>query len=494
MPFNRNYGYIVLYNGQTSPAGRPVANKLHQIRALELDSKGRIVLVVNDQNSSARNETEVFRILPTGVLDPDFGNGAGWVGPNINQPSVAGSVAATSKSEVAGTMISWDSSLRYYVPFTSSVDATNTMSVMMRISESGQLDTTFGSSSTGYFLTSTGGVSKAGGTAENIGFNYIPSTGMLLGFGFSKNSSAKSEFITAMYSVSGSPVSSYGASSGYTIFQPGGDGSTGAPNASKSDASRTNYIQDSSGRLYGLGVQCPDWNGSATGGSVSPVVRFTASGAVDTSFGPYGTGIAEIPAHGTTGLTGRAFGSKFDLAIGSIFLDSQGRIYSQGYSFDANGAYQAVIYRWTTSGSLDSTFGTGGIAYFNLNGVSVAALGTTTNKYENFNSAIYDPALDRIIATGSSGITTDGRPILVRFKMDGTLDTAFGNGYGYKILSPPDRPTEAFGGATGTFVDSCSNIRIDYLGRYVLGCYTKNSSGGTEPFVLRTDSTGRIDY
>ncbi len=486
--FRKGYGYVTFLNNLDSPTGRPANFKLNQFISMAIDSKGRYFMVSRDRNPTGNFEFTVTRYLASGSLDTTFGGGNGWIAPNGGLPSLVGASPANNKDESPLYSISWDSQNRSYISIISGDAGGPFASTVVRLTEAGEIDTSFGTG--GFFTTSTPGTTLAGGTVELVGAVYVPSLDRFLAFGQSSNVGMEPELATARYTTTGVLDAAYGASGGYSVFQNNGNSTTGGPNGGpKSDWGVDNHVTDSSGNYYFSVSQAFDFNG-AVGGYTGSVAKVTSAGIFDVTYGPYGTGIAEFPAKGAAGLTGTAFGLKDDsLAEGRIAIDPSGRTYVSGRSFDPNGATQSFVARWTTAGMLDTSFGTGGIAFFNNGGISVAGYGTALNKYETLNHVAYDSTLSKIVATGTTGNGASGRPLVVRFNLDGTLDTSFGSGAGYRVITPPDRPTEGFAGAT-TPSDACTQIIVDHLGRYIVGCLSKNALGGYEPVIIRLNADG----
>ncbi len=108
----------------------------------------------------------------------------------------------------------------------------------------------------------------------------------------------------------------------------------------------TDFTQEVSGKFVGVGNVAT--NQSGTSGSVA-MVRFNADGTPDTSFG-------------TNGSSGAGVNSYAEYAH-SVLLQPDGKILLGGSYFDLSGGSvtDCVIFRFLTNGSLDPTFGTGGI-------------------------------------------------------------------------------------------------------------------------------------
>ena len=114
---------------------------------------------------------------------------------------------------------------------------------------------------------------------------------------------------------------------------------TDTPNTNNKVAS---VLTDSSGAIYLVAnlVSTPD---------KANVVRLLSSGALDTSFADNGVGQYSLAATGNTLIKGAK-------------LDSTDKLILVGTSNN-----QGVIARITTNGELDSTFGTGGVGYYQAN-------------------------------------------------------------------------------------------------------------------------------
>ena len=129
------------------------------------------------------------------------------------------------------------------------------------------------------------------------------------------------------------------------------------------------------------------------------VLRYNENGSLDTTFD--GDGIA-------------TYDSTLDTAVGeSMTIDSQGRILITGNTADTN-VSNLIILRYNENGSLDNTFGSGGVV-------------TYDNGDNEYGFSITTDSQGRILVTGDSESTTADL-IVLRYKEDGTLDNSFGNG------------------------------------------------------------------
>jgi uncharacterized delta-60 repeat protein len=184
------------------------------------------------------------------------------------------------------------------------------------------------------------------------------------------------------------------------------------------------------------------------------VARYTADGALDTSFGTSGhvtltvasgddrphdvmvasngsilvaaTGsdktsgqeTAELVCLSSSGSLNTAFGSGGKISLSSLgvtntdcagaAIQSDGKIILAAWSGNTSAL---ELFRFTSSGSLDTTFGTGGIATLNLGGVMWSDIALQAD--------------GKILASGTQGAGTAFA--LARFTAGGALDTTFNN-------------------------------------------------------------------
>jgi uncharacterized delta-60 repeat protein len=180
------------------------------------------------------------------------------------------------------------------------------------------------------------------------------------------------------------------------------------------------------GRARDVAIQ-PDGKvvvaGEAFPGSFA-LVRYNANGSLDTSFGGKGTGIV---------LTN--IGKNTNDHAYSVGLQTDGKIVVAG----ATGSNLALL-RYTSSGALDSSFGTGGkvttafAVDFGCGCVNWIDLGLDTSSL--------DPNAGKIVVVAREPAT--GLPTLVaRYTGNGSLDTSFAGGAGYDSLSNLKIPSVA---------------------------------------------------
>jgi trimeric autotransporter adhesin len=162
-----------------------------------------------------------------------------------------------------------------------------------------------------------------------------------------------------------------------------------------------------------------------------------------------------------TGSTTTAVGSGDDW-VRAMALQADGRIVVAGYAFNGSDDDFAVA-RFNPDGSLDTTFGTGGIVTADFGGGTDQAYGV----------AIQSDG--RIVVTGRATVSASPDFAVARFDIDGTLDTSF---------SGDGRASVDFGAT----IDEARSVVVQSDGSIVLG--------GTSSGLLalaRVDADGVID-
>jgi uncharacterized delta-60 repeat protein len=236
--------------------------------------------------------------------------------------------------------------------------------VLVRYASSGTLDLTFGTGGT--VLTDFGGSDDA---ARGIA---VQTNGRILVGGI-----AGADFGLVRYKSNGRIDKSFGVGGKVTT-----DFGTTA------DAGRGLILQ-TDGRIV-MGGNAGDDFGLA---------RYEATGALDASFGAGGVVVTDL------GL-GQIDHSR------AIALQSDGKIVAAGYT-RAGGDQTSdfAVARYDTAGTLDSTFGTGGIVITDFGGTELGR-------------SVVVQADGMIVVAGS----IDRDEALVRYNADGSLDTSFGAG------------------------------------------------------------------
>jgi uncharacterized delta-60 repeat protein len=361
--------------------------------AVAIDGAGRIVVAGNVQvtsSSSSNSQFALARYNPDGSLDTSF-DGVGKLTTAIG----------TGHDEALGLALQSDGKI---IAVGDSFNGSNSDFALIRYLADGSLDPTFG----------TGGkvVTTFGASSDDYAYSVaIDGLGRIVAGG--GTNAGDSEFAVARYSASGVLDLTFGTGGkAVTSFGPGGDGAS-------------SLTIDSSNRVVMAGRAHDGGNAGLA------VVRFTANGVLDLTFGTGGAAV--IPS--------------IDLAT-SVAIDGSGCIVVAGTA----GSRFAVA-RYTGSGVLDPTFGSGG---------TVTTVFAANPLAKQVVTGVVIDGTGRIVVSGSdSGGTGDFA--LARYTSTGALDTTFGDG-GTVIQ------------AIGTYSDFASGLVIDGSGNIVVagGAYTSN--------------------
>ncbi len=245
--------------------------------------------------------------------------------------------------------------------------------VVVRHNSDGSCDSSFGIN--GVVITSVGSQKD---TAAAVA---IAADGKIVVAGWTTYNYYDSKIVVVRYNVDGTLDSSFGVN-GMVIY------------------TFWNDVQ-----AYGIIIQ-PDGKIVVAGNIFSPtwefyflLVRFNVDGTLDTGFGLNGRVVTYM--------------NSSDARATCIAIQADGKIIAAGYSYDYSTHYYALA-RYNSDGTLDGSFGTGGIV---LNELSTSDC--------SVNSLIIQ-ADQRIITGGYSPGTNDGF-ILVRYKTNGELDSTFGS-------------------------------------------------------------------
>jgi len=176
------------------------------------------------------------------------------------------------------------------------------------------------------------------------------------------------------------------------------------------------------------------------------LLRLNTDGSPDNTFGTGGLVITDIDGY-------------HDNAYG-MALQPDGKILLGGDGY-TNDRRNVCVVRYNTNGSLDASFGNGGIA--------INAIGCGTNKTK----AIALQADGKIIAAGYFNEGINDQAFVTKFNSDGTVDNSFGNN-GVAIFD--------IGGNDDRFWSLC--ILDD--AKILAGGYTRNASNENDYLMVRS--------
>ncbi|HEV7395021.1 MAG TPA: carboxypeptidase regulatory-like domain-containing protein, partial [Pyrinomonadaceae bacterium] len=290
----------------------------------------------------------------------------------------------------------------------------------------GVLDPPFGTS--GRVITSIGGSDIAYALA-------IQADGKLIAAGSSDISAQGIQYSLVRYNTNGTLDSTFGT---------GGKVTTDFNNGSDSVAA---VIIQPDGKIVAAGGGAG--NSPNTCCSDFTLARYNTNGTLDTSFGNLGKVITDFA--GTD-------------SVSALVRQADGKIVAAGTSGDSDFA----LARYTTTGSLDSTFGTGGkvITHFNSFASLARAMVLQTD--------------GKLVVAGSGTESTLGSVFrLARYNTNGTLDSSFGVAGVVVTGLPTSGPTA---------------LVLQPDGKLVAAGYEYSVDVGAENFALvRYNTNGSLD-
>jgi uncharacterized delta-60 repeat protein len=173
------------------------------------------------------------------------------------------------------------------------------------------------------------------------------------------------------------------------------------------------------------------------------LARFNANGTLDASFG-------------TGGVVTTGFGVSAEAT--SVAVQADGKIVAAGFA-NLDGADDFALVRYNSNGTLDASFGTGGIV------TTAFALGQGGFSEAQANSVAVQPD-GRIVAAGNAVVGGGFDFALARYNSNGTLDASFGTG---------GRVTTDFAGAN----DQADSVAVQPDGRIL-------AAGAAGPYINRS--------
>ncbi|MBL4615946.1 MAG: DUF4347 domain-containing protein, partial [Magnetovibrio sp.] len=316
-----------------------------------------------------------------------------------------------------------------------SKNATDYDFAVLRYNVDGSLDTTFGPNNDGKVTSPIGSGNDYGDSIT------VQADGKILIGGSSRNATGN-DFVVLRYNVDGSLD---------TTFGPNNDGKVSTPIGSGNDTGDSITVQ-ADGKILVCGST---WNGTDYDFAV---VRYNVDGSLDTSFGPNSNGKVTTPV-----------GSGTDTG-NSITVQADGKILVSGYSGNGPKNEFAVV-RYNVDGGLDTTFGpnndgkvtsTGWSSYDTGYGIAVQADG-------------------KILLGGTSHNGTDNDFAVLRYNVDGSIDTSFGPNNDGKVTTP-----------IGSGRDTGYTITVQTNGKILVGGYSHNGTDN-DFAVVRYNADGSLD-
>lgn len=396
--------------------------------ALQTDGK---VLLGGTASSGSISDLALLRLSATGALDNSF-NGNGRVITDLAQlPPLSTARVVELQSDgrilVAGGSLEGDSFKM----------------IVMRFLANGQADSSFGTQ---------GRVILPFGTEGDLAYCMaVQSNGRILIGGYSTQDGT-THFALARLLANGALDNDFGT--GGIVTTPIGS----------FESEMFAIALPSDGKIVAVGYA---WNALASPNRDFAIVRYLANGTLDTSFGSLGTGMV---------IQATATGASEDFATG-VAIQSDGRVLVGGTRYLTTGASSFALMRFTTSGTLDSTFGTGGRV--------------TTSSASNGLQAqtLLLQADGKPILAGLDTIAANREFVCARYNGNGVLDTSFGSS-GIATVS------------MGSTSDTALDAALDASGRVIMAGYTVGTSAQFAVLRLTTngvadnsfDSDGRVTW
>ena len=228
--------------------------------------------------------------------------------------------------------------------------------------------------------------------------------------------------------------------------------------------------QSSDGKTYAAGFTV-----TGDGDQAFAVARIDNSGKLDTSFGTGGIASVNIAVGGKAGELARA-----------VAVQSDGKIVISGpFEKDSAGAGDAArdvdvaAARFDTSGKLDTTFGTGGVAKMDW-GTGRITTGTTYIADTAWGMGI---ANGKVVLFGSTPAAGDGRVdtdfVFGAFTSAGQVDSSFGQG-GKLVID------------VATAANNPRHVLVQPDGK-ILGTGYSSINGIVQPSLIRLTAAGQLD-
>jgi len=348
----------------TTDFGVPSPDAAGDIVALQGD--GRTVAAGYSYQGTTSVDFALARYNSDGSLDTTFGSGGKATTDFDSSDDHAYTVAIQGDGKIVAAGYSDQGTTGYDF-------------ALARYNSDGSLDASFGSG---------GKVTTHFGYSHDYAYTVaIQADGKIVAAGYSDQGTTTYDFALARYNTDGSLDTSFGAGGKVTTHF-----------GYSRDYAYTVAIQ-ADGKIVAAG-----YSDQGTTTYDFALARYNSDGSLDTSFG-------------AGGKVTTPFGYSHDYAY-AVAIEADGRILAAGYSFrGGTNGYDFALARYKSDGSLDSTFGSGGLV---------------TTDFGSYHDTAYAIALQadgRILAAGHSNQgTTLNDFALARYNSDGSLDVTFGSG------------------------------------------------------------------
>ncbi|PYE47935.1 beta strand repeat-containing protein, partial [Deinococcus yavapaiensis] len=365
-----------------------------EVRALAVQADGKIV-AAGYINNGTNLDLALTRFSVNGTLDTTFGSGGKVITAIGSSDDLALALVVQSDGKIVAAGRTFNGS--------------NDDFLLVRYTASGTLDSTFG----------TGGkvTTDFGSSSDGIFALMVQSDGKLIAAGFATNGS-NYDFALARYEVNGALDTTFN-----------GIGKIATPIGASDDIAFALALQ-SSGKIVAAGRAFNGTNDDFA------LVRYNSNGSLDTTFGSGGKVTTPV-------------GTSQDYA-NALVVQPDGKLVAAGYAFNGSNDDFALV-RYTTSGSLDTTFGSSGKVTTGFGSGSDTAL------------ALALQPDGKLVAAGLTSNGSNNDFALARYTTSGSLDTTFGSS---------GKVTTAIGSGN----DGALALALQPDGKLVAAGYTLNSS------------------
>lgn len=419
--------------------------------------------------------------LPSGILDPSFAT-KGYV-TRLTDGDIARGVAVDGSGRV--------------LVATSGVDG---QAMVLRLLPNGTFDNAFGNAGAwtafeldgGSGSTGLGIVTDGTGNAKLTGaLQTTDGTNFVAVWGITASGTNDTSFGTGGVAARSSPGSTYDLTSaiaragsdlvvaGYSTFPPDGGGGysewMSAWRFAPSGAKATTFGGDGYVRASGTAGRSPGYDTAYAVAAAPDGSVVVAGQTLDASEKK----LAGIWRFTSAGAVDGTFGTNGHVLLSGIagntsatsydfckavVIDAQGRIVFGGWTSDADGRTQGFVGRLTSSGAIDATFGSAGFTV-----MPVSANGS----YAEVNALAID-SQGRIVGGGGVRDTTPANVAAWRLTSAGMIDTTFGTNGRFMMSGTAEGiPTAQGDGAYG--------IAVDPQDRPVLSGYSSGVNDGSQP-------------
>ena len=322
------------------------------------------IVVAGYSNNGSDDDFAVARYNADGTLDTDFDSDGIATTTIGSLDDQSNAVAIQSDGKIVAAGYSYNGGEDDFA--------------VTRYNTDGTLDTGFGTTTTGIATT---GIGSGNARAYSVA---IQSDGKIVTAGYGTNG-ANNDFALARYTSTGALDTGFGTTTSGIVTTD-----------INSSVDRANAVAiQSDGKIVAVGFAGNDF----------AVARYNANGSLDTGFGTT-----------TSGIVTTAIGSGVSEAR-AVAIQSDGKIVAAGLS-DNGSDDDFTVVRYNANGTLDTGFGT------SASGIVTTPIGSGTDRA----NAVVIQSDGKIVAVGQSYDDSTNNFALVRYNIDGSLDTDFGSG------------------------------------------------------------------